>query len=199
MNTYKYNKYLYKLKNCYDEEKKKMYLSKINLYGGAPTDLLINDINELNNIENPEEILSLTFGNYFNNDQPLGNSLNQLINLTSLTFGWNFDNNDQPLGHSLDQLINLQSLTFGFLFNQPLGNSLDRLTNLQSLNFGYRFNQPLGNSLDRLTNLQSLSFRNVNQPLDNMKNTWNIKFSNEYRIILTKIYHPDMKSASKRK
>jgi hypothetical protein len=63
------------------------------------------------------------------------------------------------LGQSLDGLTKLQTLTFGINFNQPLGQSLDKLANLQTLTFGNGFNQPLGNSLDKLTKLQTLEFK----------------------------------------
>jgi hypothetical protein len=108
--------------------------------------------NSLNNLINLQK---LYFGRNFN--QPLGNSLNNLINLQKLYFGRNFN---QPLGNSLNNLINLQKLYFGRNFNQPLGNSLNNLTNLQKLYFGDNFNQPLGNSLNNLTNLQILYSKN---------------------------------------
>ena len=60
---------------------------------------------------------------------------------------------NQPLLNSLDELINLQSLTFDYKFNQPLLNSLDKLVNLLSLSFGGNFNQPLNNLPINLTHL----------------------------------------------
>ena len=56
-------------------------------------------------------------------NQSLGNSLNNLVNLTHLTLGNNFN---QSLGNSLDNLINLTHLThltFNWCFNQQLSNS----------------------------------------------------------------------------
>jgi hypothetical protein len=48
-----------------------------------------------------------------------------------LNFGFN-----QPLENSLDKLVNLHTLTFGYDFNQPLENSLDKLVNLHILTLG---------------------------------------------------------------
>ena len=115
-------------------------------------------------------VYAYTFGYNFN--QALGDSLDTLTNLKSLTFDYNFNNGGQPLGDSLAKLTNLKSLTFGYNFNQPLGDSLDTLTNLKSLTFGYNFNQPLGDSLAKLTNLESLTFGyNFNKPLGDSLDT----------------------------
>jgi hypothetical protein len=80
-------------------------------------------------------------------NQPLSNSLDNLIILEQLTFSSAFN---QPLANSLNNLIMLEQLTFGHDFNQPLSNSLDNLIMLEKLTFGYDFNQPLSNSLDNL-------------------------------------------------
>ncbi len=57
-----------------------------------------------------------------------------------MTFGYNFN---QPLTNSLNQLVQLKELTFGYYFNQPLANSLNNLTQLKQLTLGYNFNQDL--------------------------------------------------------
>jgi len=74
----------------------------------------------------------------YNSNESLSDSLNQLTNLSILTFGSNFN---QPLSESLNQLTNLSKLTFGSDFNQPLSDFFNQLTNLSKLTFGYNFNQ----------------------------------------------------------
>ena len=49
---------------------------------------------------------------------------------------------DQPLGNSLSNLVYLRELTFGDHFNHPLNNSLSNLVNLRELTFGNHFNHP---------------------------------------------------------
>ena len=128
-----------------------------------------------NSLDKLTNLQSLTFGDSFN--RYLGiSSLNKLTNLQSLTFGSNFD---EELYNSLDKLTNLKYLTFGKNFNKKLGNSLDKLTNLQSLTFGYSFNEELGNSLDKLINLQSLTFgkkfnKKLGNSLDKLTNLQNL-------------------------
>jgi hypothetical protein len=122
------------------------------------------------------ELEHLTFSNIF--DKQLGNILDPLVNLKSLTFGKKFGAkyslhklDDYILGNSLDRLISLQNLTFGWYFNQPLGDSLINLTNLKELTFDVTFDQQLSNSLDTLVNLESLSFDdNFNQPINDSLN-----------------------------
>ena len=87
-------------------------------------------------------------------NQPLENSLSNLINLTHLTFGFDFN---CSLANSLSNLINLTHLTFSYRFNKPLEKSLSNLTNLTNLTFGDEFNHPLSNSLSNLTNLTHLT------------------------------------------
>jgi hypothetical protein len=116
----------------------------------------------------------IQFDNEFN--EPLGNSLNTLVNLETLSFGDEFN---QPLGDSLDNLRNLKTLYFGRDFNQPLGNSLIHLTQLETLGFYHdvfhepaTFNRDLGDSLNNLVNLKELNLGNgFNQPLNNSLNT----------------------------
>jgi hypothetical protein len=81
--------------------------------------------------------------------------MEKLVNVKSLYFCSRFN---QPLGNSLDYLVNLEKLWFSedAIFNQPLGNSLDNLVNLKSLHFGEYFDQPLSNSLDKLVNLEEI-------------------------------------------
>jgi hypothetical protein len=50
--------------------------------------------------------------------------------LEQLTFGSKFN---QPLENSLDNLIMLEQLTFGEEFNQPFANSLNNLIILEQL------------------------------------------------------------------
>ena len=52
---------------------------------------------------------------------------------------WNKSKFNQPLSDSLLNLINLQQLTMGFYFNQPLSNSLSNLINLQQLTMRLSF------------------------------------------------------------
>jgi hypothetical protein len=86
---------------------------------------------------------------FFN--KPLGNSLNNFINLTHLKFGFNFN---QPLGNSLDNLKKLTHLTFGYNFEQPLGTSLNSLKNLTHLTFEHIFNIELGREeINKLINV----------------------------------------------
>lgn len=114
-----------------------------------------------NSLDKLINLESLEFGEEFN--QPLGNSLNSLINLKSLEF--NDTNFNQPLGDSLKNLKNLRSLIMFNSFNQPLGNSLDGLINLQILKFGLRFQQPLGQSLNNLKNLEYLELQGYRHPI----------------------------------
>ena len=96
--------------------------------------------------------------------------------------GLNFN---QPLSDSLSNLLNLQQLTLGYYFNQPLSNSLSNLLNLQQLNFGFYFNKPLSDSLSKLINLKHLSLGNsFNQQLEIPSNIIKLSLdcSNEYII-----------------
>jgi hypothetical protein len=68
-----------------------------------------------------------------------------------------FSKFNQPLLNSLDKLISLTHLTFGYCFNRQLSNSLDKLKSLTHLTFGYYFNCQLSNSLDKLTLLTHLT------------------------------------------
>jgi len=120
--------------------------SNINFYSGCTNiifsdyelDVNLFDAYQNNNLSNLTQFYNCNWiGNAFN--QPLSNSLDNLINLTHLTFGTNFN---QPLSNSLDKLINLTHLTFGDAFNSQLSNSLDKLTLLIHLTFDYNFNQP---------------------------------------------------------
>ena len=115
---------------------------------------------------------NLCFESLFN--QPLNNSLLDLINLRELTFSVNFN---QLLSNSLSTLINLRELTFGAKFNQLLDDSLSTLINLRKLTFGYYFNRLLGDSLSTLINLEELTFSyNFNRPLgDSLSNLTNLK------------------------
>jgi hypothetical protein len=53
-----------------------------------------------------------------------------ILNIIDIIFGHEFN---QPLSNSLDNLIMLKQLTFGHEFNQPLSNSLDNLIMLEQL------------------------------------------------------------------
>jgi hypothetical protein len=116
----------------------------------------------------------IQFDNEFN--APLGNSLNTLVNLETLSFSDEFN---QPLGNSLNTLVNLKTIYFGRDFNQPLGNSLINLTQLETLDFYHdvfhepaTFNIDLGDSLNNLVNLRELNLGNgFNQPLNNSLDT----------------------------
>jgi len=55
--------------------------------------------------------------NYYNSNIFLSDFLNQLTNLSILTFGDNFN---QPLSNFLDQLTNLYVLTLGLNYNQNI-------------------------------------------------------------------------------
>jgi hypothetical protein len=111
-------------------------------------------------------------------DQPLANSLDQLINMTHINFGYKFN---YPLSKSLNQLRNLTHIYFGYWFNKPLGNSLDKLINLTHLTFSEYFNRPSNikilalncnnkNLIDSLPNsIEQLNFDYCfNLPLDNL-------------------------------
>ena len=66
-------------------------------------------------------------------------------------------NFNYPIFNSLNNLIQLEQLIFGFSFNYSLSNSLNNLTQLKELTFGYSFNCPLSNSLDNLVELEQIS------------------------------------------
>jgi len=91
--------------------------------------------------------------------EPLGTSLQGLINLKYIKFEGNkdFDGFNKPLGKSLKGLINLKYINFGYSFRQHLGKSLKGLINLEELFFSYHYDKPLGKSLRGLTNLEVLS------------------------------------------
>jgi len=113
----------------------------------------------LSNLVNLRE---LTFGNHFNH--PLGDSLSNLHNLRKLTFDEMFN---QPIDNCLSNLVDLEELTFGEQFDQPLNDTLTHLSNLEKLTFGYCFNQPLDNTLSNLVNLRELTLGNYfNQSID---------------------------------
>jgi hypothetical protein len=116
----------------------------------------------LNSLDGLINLTHIKFGYSFNH--PLSNSLNGLINLTHINFGFNFN---QSLSNSLDKLINLTHINFGYRFNCPLLNSLNELINLVHINFGYYFNHPLSNSLDKLINLTHINLGyEFNEKLD---------------------------------
>jgi hypothetical protein len=99
----------------------------------------------------------ITFGYGYN--EQLGTSLQGLINLKYIKFEGNkdFDGFNKPLGKSLKGLINLKYINFGYSFRQHLGKSLKGLINLEELFFSYHYDKPLGKSLRGLTNLEVLS------------------------------------------
>jgi hypothetical protein len=100
-------------------------------------------------------------------DKQLEVLLSRFTNLRTLIF----DNFNQPLGNSLFGLSNLTHLSFGKNFNKPLDNSLFRLSNLTYLSFGEKFNQPIVESLSRLTNLKELKLSSrFTQPLTKVHN-----------------------------
>ena len=96
-------------------------------------------------------------------NQPIGGALNNLNNLTELTFGDGFN---QPIDGALDNLNNLTKLTFGRSFNHPFSVLLGDLNNLTQLTFGEYFNHPVTGVLDNLKNLTQLTFgHSFNQPI----------------------------------
>ena len=97
-----------------------------------------------NDLDVCKEIISqypkLIFSNY--NDPTITIDTN---NNYDLKYNNNYKESlfNQPLGDSLSNLINLQQLTFCNWFNQPLGDSLSNLINLKHLALGKSFNIPL--------------------------------------------------------
>ena len=137
--------------------------------------------------KNEKQIISLTFGKWYN--LPLDKPLSNIITLQELNLGLF----NKPLNKSLNNLINLKILIFGNNYNIELNESLNNLINLQELIFGNNFNngnQPLGKSLINLKKLQKIIFKdrftNDNQSIEESLNylinlqeiTFGYKFNN---------------------
>ena len=110
----------------------------------------------------------LFYNNYGEFNQPLKNSLNNLINLEQISFGTVYN---KPLLKSLDNLINLKKLVLKYEFNQPFKNSLNNLINLKKITFNKEFNQQL--FLPSNINILSLISNNNINLIENIPNTIN--------------------------
>jgi hypothetical protein len=82
----------------------------------------------------------LIFSNY--NDPKIAIKTNNVYD-GEYRYFCNYSLFNQPLGNSLSNLINLEQLTFGYKFNQQLDKLLSNLINLKYLGLGYSFNLPL--------------------------------------------------------
>jgi hypothetical protein len=142
--------------------------------------------------KNEKQIISLTFGKWYN--LPLDKPLSNIITLQELNLGLF----NKSLNKSLNNLINLKILIFGNNYNIELNESLNNLINLQELIFGNNFNngnQPLGKSLINLKKLQKIIFKdrftNENQSIEESLNylinlqeiTFGYKFNNGKNIL----------------
>lgn len=134
-----------------------------------------------------DEYESLESLNLMKFNYPLGNLLDNLVNLDTLVFGDEFN---KDLGNSLYKLVKLKTLFFGKKFNKPLGNSLDKLENLKELVLGDNFDQLIGNSLDKLENLNKLNLGGYTGNIDDL-NKITKKILSKI-ILLTMIFDDDI-------
>jgi hypothetical protein len=105
--------------------------------------------------EDANNCKKLIFNNYDNIDICIETNNMYYSKYDNNYMGSNFN---RPLANSLNNLSQLTQLTFGTCFNRPLANSLVNLSQLTQLTFGEKFNQPIANSFDNLYQLKQFLF-----------------------------------------
>ena len=96
---------------------------------------------DINSLYAQTKLQVLTFGHNFN--KGLYYSLDYLPNLKVLKFGNNFNNENKPIGDSFEKLVNLQELVFGKEFNQMIYLAIKNLDiSILTLPFDYKHTIP---------------------------------------------------------
>jgi hypothetical protein len=83
---------------------------------------------------------------------------------------------NQPLSNLLNNLNNITQLTFGYCFNHPISGALNNLNKLTQLTLGYMFDQELNIPL----NIKILKLDCNNKIIDNLPNSIEELYLGEY-------------------